>query len=260
MRRRRPSRSAQLKEPRKTIELVSFLPPALLEHTDQLVRLIDRRVSQLWRRASAAARRRRGESSAADAFVTGVRHILASTDIPMAERMKSIEALLGQLDGGTLRAPCRASRQREVLVTQSAQIRPLVKMLLALDLHSEEPGQWSALPNTWCVAYHRDFDYVSERMCPAKSRAWAQLCQDPDGVRAFHAAEAQLLWELRQALRRGSLFIPHSLSFRSPQVLFDNSSSSVRAPGSERDPKEFLEQLCAQLEIGLENVAEAVWF
>jgi TnpA family transposase len=79
-------------------------------------------------------------------------------------------------------------------------------------------------------------------------------------VLAFHAAEAQLLWELRQALRRGSLYVPHSLSFRSPRVLFDGSGTSVRAPGSGRDPVEFLEQLCAQIEVALENVAEAVWF
>src|SRR5580658_3172993 len=101
------------------------------------------------------------------------------------------------------------------------------------------------------LGYHHELHYVAERMCPAKSRAWAQLCNDVDGVRAFHAAEAQLLWELRQCLRRGSLFVPHSFSFRSPRVLFDSSGTSVRAPGSERDPVVFLEQLCAQLEVAL---------
>jgi hypothetical protein len=40
MRRRRPSRSAQLREPRKTIELVSFLQHALFEHTDLLIPLV----------------------------------------------------------------------------------------------------------------------------------------------------------------------------------------------------------------------------
>ena len=260
MRRRRPSRSAQLREPRKTIELVSFLQHALFEHTDLLIRLIDRRVSQLWRRASEEARRRRGESSAADVFVIGVRQILAGVDIPMAERIGTIESLLGQLDNGMLRAPCLAARQREVLVTQSAQIRPLVKMLLALDLGSDPPSPWPSLLDTWRLAYHREFDYVAERMCPVKSRAWVQLCRNADGVRAFHAAEAQLLWELRQGLRRGSLFVPHSLSFRSPKVMFDRRSTTVLAPGSERDPVEFLDQLCAQLEVALEYVAEAVWF
>jgi len=260
MRRRRPSRSAQLRGPRKTIELVSFLQHALFEHTDLLIRLIDRRVSQLWRRASEEARRRRGESSAADTFVTGVRQILAGVDTPMAERIGAIESLLGQLDSGALRAPCLAARQREVLVTQSAQIRPLVKMLLALDLRSDPPSPLPSILDTWSLAYHREFDYVAERMCPVKSRAWAQLCHDADGVRAFYAAEAQLLWELRQGLRRGSLFVPHSLSFRSPIVMFDRRGTTVRAPGSERDPVEFLDQLCAQIEVALEYVAEAVWF
>jgi Domain of unknown function (DUF4158) len=152
MRRRRPSRSAQLREPRKTIELVSFLQHALFEHTDLLIRLIDRRVSQLWRRASEEARRRRGESSAADAFVIGVGQILAGVDIPMAQRMGAIESLLGQLDSGALRAPCLAARQREVLVTQSAQVRPLVKMLLALDLRSDPPSPWPSLLDTWSLA------------------------------------------------------------------------------------------------------------
>jgi hypothetical protein len=51
-----------------------------------------------------------------------------------------------------LRAPCLAARQREVLVTQSAQVRPLVKMLLALDLRSDPPSPWPSLLDTWSLA------------------------------------------------------------------------------------------------------------
>ena len=84
--------------------------------------------------------------------------------------------------------------------------------------------------------------------------------RSPRWCACVHAAEAQLLWEVRQTLRRGSLFVPHSLSFRSARVMFDSSGTTVRAPGSERDPVEFLDQFCAQLEGALEYVAEAVWF
>jgi hypothetical protein len=260
MRRRRPSRSTQLKEPRRTIALVSFLQHALFENTDLLVRLIDRRVSQLWRRASEEARRRRSESSAAEAFVTEVRQVLAGADVPVAERLGAIEVLLRRLDTGTLRAPCLAARQREVLVGQCAQIRPLIRMLLSLDLRSDESDRWRVLLDAWRLAYHRDLDYVTEQMCPPRSRAWALLREHPDSVLAHHAAEAQLLWEVRQALRRGSPYVPQSLSYRSPQVLFDSGGTTVRAPGSERNPAEFLDQLCAQLEVALEYVDEAVWF
>src|SRR5260370_22133378 len=42
MRKRRPSRFHQLQEPRRTLELVAFMRYALLEHTDTLIRLLDR--------------------------------------------------------------------------------------------------------------------------------------------------------------------------------------------------------------------------
>src|ERR1700730_8744444 len=54
---------------------------------------------------------------------------------------------------------------------------------------------------------------------------------------------------------------------RAAQSLLPICPSHVRqqrhdrsGPGSERDPVEFLDQLCAQLEVALEYVAEAVWF
>ncbi|MGH8322905.1 MAG: Tn3 family transposase, partial [Steroidobacteraceae bacterium] len=260
MRRRRPSRTVQLNAPRRTLELVSFLQYSLREHTDLLIRLIDRRVSQLWRRALDQARRRHGTSSASEAFIAEVRRTLADTEIPVADRLTAIEALLGRLDAGTLRPSCLAGRQREVLVEQSSQIRPLIKMLLALDLSSDEGDRWPALMRAWRSAYLRDLDYVTKEMCPTESRAWAALRSEGDGVRAIHAAEAHLLWELRQALRRGSLYVSHSHSYRAPRELFDSSGTTVRAAGSKRDPVEFLDQLCAQLEVALEYVAEAVWF
>src|ERR1700726_1420387 len=59
MRKRRPSRFQQLQEPRRTLELVAFMRYALLEHTDTLIRLIDRGVARLWGRASEEAGRTR---------------------------------------------------------------------------------------------------------------------------------------------------------------------------------------------------------
>jgi hypothetical protein len=95
---------------------------------------------------------------------------------------------------------------------------------------------------------------------PPDVEAWKELLADPDLRRARNAAEAHLLWELRQALRRGSLFIPHSLDYRSRDALFNLESTTVRAPGSARTAPEFLDQLCAHLEVALENLDEAIWF
>jgi hypothetical protein len=63
MRRRPPSRFQQLQEPRRTLELVSFVQYALFEHTDTLIKLIDRRVARLWANAAEQARRTRERGS-----------------------------------------------------------------------------------------------------------------------------------------------------------------------------------------------------
>ena len=86
------------------------------------------------------------------------------------------------------------------------------------------------------------------------------MLADPDPRRARNAAEAQLLWEHRQALRRGSLYIPHSLVYRSRETSFNLAGTTVRAPGSARATPEFFAQLCAHLEVALENLDEAIWF
>ena len=90
--------------------------------------------------------------------------------------------------------------------------------------------------------------------------AWAAFSVDPGSLSARQAAEAQLLWEIRQGLRRGSLYVPHSLAYRDKQVQFDTKGTTVRAPGSERPLPEQLDQLFANIEVGLEHLEEAVWF
>jgi len=92
-----------LQEPRRTLELVAFMRYALLEHTDTLIRLIDRRVARLWGRASEKARRTRGEGSATHLFVDGVRSTLATASASTEERIATITSLLADLDAGRLK-------------------------------------------------------------------------------------------------------------------------------------------------------------
>ena len=109
----------------------------MCEHTDNLIKLIDRQVARLWARASETARQEREEVSASQLFVSGVRAALA---IPMAsaeERNTAIQSLLEDLDTGKLRPASIAARQRKVLVSQITQIRPLLKGLLDLELRGQ---------------------------------------------------------------------------------------------------------------------------
>ena len=175
-------------------------------------------------------------------------------------RLASITALLADFDAGQLRPKTIASRQRELLVGQVAQIRPLLKILLALNLRSRETDRWTELIRVWRQAFDLELPGLTTAMCPPKSRAWAAFASNRESLTARCAAEAQLLWEIRQGLRRGSLYIPHSLSYRDKQILFDTTGTTVRAPGSQRPLPEMLDHLCANIEVGLEHLEEAVWF
>jgi hypothetical protein len=52
------------------------------------------------------------------------------------------------------------------------------------------------------------------------ARVWRKILQDDDREKAFTAAEVGALLNLRRVLRNGSVWIDHSLSFRSRESLF----------------------------------------
>lgn len=72
MRHQRPSRFAQRTEPRRSIELVGFLRHTLAAHADTLVRMVDRRVSQLWGRAIKQAKADQGALPALTVLLAGL--------------------------------------------------------------------------------------------------------------------------------------------------------------------------------------------
>ena len=152
MRLRRPSRFAQLKEPRRTVELVSFTQYTLFEQTDLLVKLIDRQVSRIWSRASKEAKSVTGSTAPADAFVGDVRDVLSRDTLDADAKLMKITALLATLHA-TNRPRNVSARQRQILVRQISQIRPLVEILLDLDLCADSVDWWPPLLKAWRHAY-----------------------------------------------------------------------------------------------------------
>ena len=88
----------------------------------------------MWGRASEEARKTREEGSAATLFVDGVRSALATASESSEERIATIISLLADLDAGRLKPKSIAARQREILVEQIAQSRPLRKAYLSFGL------------------------------------------------------------------------------------------------------------------------------
>src|SRR5450631_423740 len=107
MRNQRPSRFAQRREPRRSIELVGFLRHSLADHTDTLIRMVDRRVSQLWGRASKKAKTDQGALPALTVLVAGAatyvhthgwQGIFSDRSIMITQRQPgpAIDGILGQ--------------------------------------------------------------------------------------------------------------------------------------------------------------------
>jgi hypothetical protein len=94
-------------------------------------------------------------------------------------------------------------------------------------------------------------------MALPKSQAWDVLPENPK-ANERNTAEVQLLWELRQALRRRTVHIPSSLSFQSRAKMLDPRGSTIRAPRSDYPFKTMITELIEEIEHGLERVSEAV--
>lgn len=148
-------------------------------------------------------------------------------------------------------------RQRALLVKQIQQIRPLLKSLVVLDLKAGEASHWPALIAGSKDAYARGVDGLTKSMAPPESPVWMSLIEDPN-VSPRNAAEVQLLWELRQALRRRTVHVPTSLSFQSRAAMLDPRGSTITAPRSDYSVKLMLQELIAEIEGSLERVNEAV--
>jgi hypothetical protein len=260
MRHQRRSRFAQRNEPRRSIELVGFLRHSLAEHSDTLVRMVDRRVSTLWGQASKQAKADQGALPALTVLLAELRQAIAGTAKikTKAQRFDVIVKLVERYDAGELQPQSIAARQRALLVKEIRQIRPLLKSLVGLDLHADDASHWPALIVAWKEAYDKDTDQLTTAMAPPKSKAWKSLAEAKPEANKRNAAEAQILWELRQALRRRSVHVPSSLSFQSRAAVLDPGGSTVTAARADYPVKTMLQELVAEIEDGLERVSEAV--
>ena len=112
MRHQRPSRFAQLKEPRRSIVLIGFLRHSLAAHTDTLIRMVDRRVSQVWGRASKKAKADQGALPALTVLLAGVREAINNQKQSKSVRFDAIVELVRRYDEGELKPLSVAARQR----------------------------------------------------------------------------------------------------------------------------------------------------
>jgi Tn3 transposase DDE domain len=161
--------------------------------------------------------------------------------------------------------PSRAAAVRWQLKEKTRQVRPLLQALVSLPFEGEEGSSlmraFSQLRDIYARLHRALPRDVDVRFAPR----WAALIENPDRQRALHAFEAATLFALRTALRNGSVWIGHSLTFRQRNALLipetewtTHHRRFYEQLGLPLHASQYTPQLLANLEAGLASLAEAV--
>ena len=261
--RRSPSAGALIQEPARSIETACFLRYCLLLATDRLLMMVRRQVADLWRRAAIAATATQGDWALLyQELLAALGAILAEPPTDDAQVREHLHSLL--TEHKARRPASRAELIRGRLIDGVRPVRTLLNALVRLP--------WQATDNHPVLQALRRLQdlYVHEqRQLPVATQiflglVWQETLTSSDRERAFCAFEVATLLALRRALRNGTVWIDHSLAFRSRERLFIPADrwAAQRRPyfrrlGLPTDPAVFLEPLVERAEIGMAAVAAA---
>ena len=263
MRWRRPARFRALKEPRRILEMVCFLRITLLQTTDVVLALAERLIQEL--HAHAAQEVRDAERRHARLFRHALRAISRVLSTPTIPDGALRQEILGLMPSANQLFPSRAAAIRWKLSEKPRQVRTLLKALVSLPFEGEADA-----PLIIALARLREFYARRTRGVPdaidvSFAPRWSTLIGGDDHKRSLHAFEAATLFALRKALRNGSVWIAHSLAYRSRNAMLisDTEWETRRRQfytqlGLPMQTSGYTPHLLANLEAGLVSLAEAV--
>ena len=257
-------KTREIKPSRQLIELICFLRVTLLELTDVALLQTSRRSQQLFREAAdkAQSNRVRGTTGLIQqaAKARSVLHDESKTWQARVLEARELLAELGEAASGSF-----VSLVRKALAEDSQRVRACLGALKDLDFggRASDPGyeQWKA----WSELHRQGVTELKDGLAlPDVGAAWHGLVRDLDPRSGFRAYEACTMMSLRKSLRRGSVWLDHSLSFRErDQMLIPLADWAVQRDeqaellGMPKSAADFLEPLLANLMAGMSAVAEA---
>lgn len=261
---RPPSVSRRQLETSLIVEAICFLRITLLELTDQALQLASRRTVDLVRRAQTRAQVESQQS--ADALrgcLAQVARIVDDDSQSPEQRLQAIRQLL--VAHSEIVSLSKAAQTRTALADDTGAVRALLWQLNDLPFEGRERDhglrQWRALQSLYAAK-------VSELGpgCDSPVRsAWRNLVNDPDRKKAMRAFEASTLMSLRTSLRRGSVWVAHSYSFRDrdellipPSLWAEQRAQHIGLLHQSGEPRKFLDRLRDLVEAGLAALADAV--
>ena len=173
------------------------------------------------------------------------------------------EQLLALLQAHRARQPrSRAQIVRERLIEGVRPVRALLKALVRLPWQASAAQPLLKAMHILQELYEREHALPTTYTLPL-GRVWHPVLAGEDRERAFAAAEVATLLNLRRALRNGTVWIEHSLAFRSRESLFipqqkwnESRRAHYRRLSLPLDPSAFLEPLAERAQAAVLAVAE----
>jgi len=260
---RPPSAGVKIKEPARTVEVACFLRYCLFATTDQLILMVQRRIADLWRQAAAEVPATVNWAAMYKTLLGELETLSAKGAVPDAELRARLESLV--VETRKRKPPSKASLVREGLIDGIRPVRSLLVAIAKLPWQAtgEHPAiEFLAKLQTFYLKGSRKLP--ADVVAPSLGRVWQASISSPDRERAFQALEVATLFALRRAVRNGSVWIEHSLSFRGRARLFFTNErwqaeskkhyARLSLPGKATT---FLKPLLERVTAGVEAVAAA---
>jgi TnpA family transposase len=261
---RPPSIGARIKEPLRTIESAYFLRYCLLIGTDRLLLMVRRRVADLWRHATTDANR--VLIHWADLYRELLTSVVAlANDTSVADKEARIRLRTLAAEHLQRKPPTRAQLVRDHLTLEIRPVRSLLSALMVLPWEATAGHPVLAAVQLLKPLYEQGARELPTTPEIDLDRVWRALLAGADREQAFRAFEVATLLALRRALRNGTVWIDHSLAFRSRERLFipaerwaKERNAYYRRLSLPKRAESYLEPLIERAQAGVAAVAKAV--
>jgi TnpA family transposase len=260
---RPPSAGQLIREPLRTIEVAYFLRYCLLMCTDRLLLMVRRRVADLWRRAAQEA----GQvlihwSDLYRELLASLATLASNPELDADQLRTQLMELIGAHQ--QRKPPTRSQLVRDYLTDESRPVRSLLSGLLVLPWQAVVSHPVLAALQLLQSLYEQDAQALPASTGVDFGKVWKGSLSGQDRKRALRAFEVATLLALRRALRNGTVWIDHSLAFRSRARLFipaatwqQERGSYYRRLGLPKQAQDFLEPLIERAQAGVAAVAKA---
>ena len=260
---RAPSASRLISDRLQTVEAVCFLKVTLEEMTDSAMFQTDRRASKLERDASDETQAKQAARSGDFRLcLVSILDVARNEALTAETRIASIVDLAESV--GNLEPVNKAGLIREALVREPSRVRNLLKVTECIDFQGRKKEPVLRHLKMLRRYYQQD---VSELPIGVKVRCgkvWEDLIQGEDRRLAFKALEAATVQGLRRGLRRGSVWVDHSRTFREREQMLiprdewqRDRSRHLATLGLPADPEAFLGPFLKLIEVHLGAVLQA---